>query len=186
MVFDARRESAHIQREFARYTNRIGEQVVWFQFDAVNSAYNDFYNESGRKWQRGVIVPTLWVDQGEAPEQYMPEGRRTRVTLRFSVSAQAIIEAGIGLQEAHGHRVYDQGLLDGGWMNDRLNDVVYYDGRYWEVNNFQIRARIRQDNIVGVTCTETYPEDEFTWDFPPASIPTVFNLNVQDADHGTN
>jgi hypothetical protein len=185
MVLDARRESAHIQREMARYSRQVGETVIWFQFDVVNSNYDSVYNESGRRWLRGIAVPTLWIDQGESPEQYMPEGRRTRVTLRFAVSAQAIIEAHIGLQEAHGHRVFDQGLLGDGWFDDRLNDIVYYDGRFWEVNNFQIRGRIRQDNVLGVTCTETYPEDEYTWDFPPASIFTSFNLTVQDADHGS-
>lgn len=172
MVFDARRESAHIQREFARFQSKVGEAVIWFQFDPVNSNYDPVYNEGGRVWKRGLSVGVMWIDQGEAPEQYLPEGRRTRVTLRFTVSAQAIIEARIGLQEAHGHRVFDQGLMGDGWFDDRLNDIVYYDGRFWEVNNFQIRGRLQQDNILGVTCTETYPEDEYTWDFPPAAIIT--------------
>ena len=48
-----------------------------------------------------------------------------------------------------------------------------YDGRYWEINNFQIRGRIREDTIVGVTATETYPEDEYTWDFPPITRPVT-------------
>jgi len=167
-VLDSRRESNHIQREFARYHAKIGEAVIWFQFDVDSSQYDRVYNEAGRKYKRGLSVATLWIDQGEAPEQYLPEGRRTVVTLRFAVAAQAIIEAHIGTQEAHGHRVWDRGLINDKWFDDRLNDIVYYDGRYWEVNNFQIRARAQQDNIVGVTCTETYPEDEYTFDFPPA------------------
>lgn len=167
-MLDSRRESNHIQREFARYHAKIGEAVIWFQFDVDSSQYDRVYNEAGRKYKRGLSVATLWIDQGEAPEQYLPEGRRTVVTLRFAVAAQAIIEAHIGTQEAHGHRVWDRGLINDKWFDDRLNDIVYYDGRYWEVNNFQIRARAQQDNIVGVTCTETYPEDEYTFDFPPA------------------
>ena len=115
----------------------------------------------------------MWFDQGEAPEQYTAEGRRTVVTLRFAVGARTLTEVGIGILEAHGHRMYDRGLIKDKWFDDRLNDIVYYDGRFWEVTNFQIRARIREDNILGVTCTETYPEDEYTFDFPPFFRPTA-------------
>jgi hypothetical protein len=168
VALDTRRESNHIQRELLRYQARIGEAVIWFEFDVDNSQFDRVYNEGGRFYRQGRAVATLWVDQGEAPEQYLPEGRRTVVTLRFAVAARTITEVGIGLQEAHGHRIYDRGLINEKWFDDRLNDVLYYDGRYWEVNNFQIRGRIREDNILGVTCTETYPEDEYTFDFPPA------------------
>jgi hypothetical protein len=169
---DSRRESAHIQREFARYTNKIGEQVIWFEFDVDSTQYDRVYNEGFRRYRKGRNVPTLWIDQGEAPEQYLPEGRRTIVTLRFAVGARAITEVGIGLQEAHGHRVWDRGLINDSWFDDRLNDLCYYDGRFWEINNFQIRGRTQGlDNILGVTCTETYPEDEYTFDFPPTVRP---------------
>jgi hypothetical protein len=170
-MIDTRREAAHIAREMERYHDQIGENVVWFKFDVTNSHYDRVYNEGGRTWHRGVNVPTLWIDQGEAPEQYLPEGRRPYVTLRFSVWARAISESGVGSQEAHGHRVSDPGLMKGFWYDDRNNDIIYYDGRYWEVNNFQIRGRIREDTVVGVTCTETYPEDEYTFDFPPNTRP---------------
>lgn len=170
-MLDTRREAAHIQREFSRYQSKIGEAVIWFQFNVDTSQYDTVYDEGGRVYHAGIPVPTLWIDQGEAPEQYLPEGRRTVVTLRFAIAAKTIIEVGIGLVEAHGHRVYDRGLINEKWMDDRLNDILYYDGRFWEVNNFQIRGRIRQDTIVGVTCTETYPEDEYTWDFPPLTQP---------------
>jgi hypothetical protein len=174
-MIDTRREAAHIAREMARYHNTLGEAVIWFKFDTVNSHYDRVYNEGGKAWLRGLSVATLWIDQGEAPEQYLPEGRRPYVTLRFAVSAQAIMESGVGQQEAHGHRVWDAGLIQDFWMDDRNNDVVYYDGRYWEVSNFQIRGRIREDTVVGVTCTETYPEDEYTFDFPPNTRPPLVN-----------
>jgi len=167
MALDSRREANHIGREMARYAADIGENVVWFEFDVDGSQYDRVYDEGGRVYRTGINVPTLWIDQGEAPEQYLPEGRRNVVTLRFAVWARAIIEVGIGIHEAHGHRVWDRGLINRKWFNDRTNDTLYYDGRYWEINNFQIRGRIREDVIVGVTCTETYPEDEFTFDFPP-------------------
>jgi len=172
-VIDSRREAKYIFREMARRVNEIGEAVIWFKFDTSNSQYDRVYNEGGRAWLRGLSVPVMWIDQGEAPEQMLPEGRRPYVTLRFAVSAWAIMESGVGRQEAHGHRVTDMGLLSDFWYDDRNNDIVYYDARYWEINNFQIRGRIREDTVVGVTCTETYPEDEYTFDFPPNSRPLV-------------
>jgi hypothetical protein len=170
-MIDTRREAQHIFREMQRRHTEAGETVVWFKFDTANSQYDSVYNEGGRAWLRGLTVPVMWIDQGEAPEQYLPEGRRPYVTLRFAVSARAIMESGVGQQEAHGHRVWDQGLINDAWMDDRTNDVVYYDGRYWEVTEFQIRGRIREDTVVGVSCSETYPEDEYTFDFPPNTRP---------------
>ena len=170
-MIDSRREAKYIFRQMARRVNEIGEAVIWFTYDLEGSRYDRVYNEGGRAWRSGLSVPVLWIDQGEAPEQVMPEGRRAYVTLRFAVSAWSIMEAGVGRQEAHGHRVTDPGLMMGWWYDDRNNDIVYYDARYWEVNNFQIRGRIREDTVVGVTCTETYPEDEYTFDFPPNSRP---------------
>ena len=167
-MIDTRREAAHIACEMQRRHTEAGETIIWFKFDTVNSQYDRVYNEGGRCWLRGLTVPVLWIDQNEGPEQVMPEGRRPVITLRFAVSAWAIMESGVGQQEAHGHRVWDLGLIKNFWMDDRNNDIVYYDGRYWEVTNFQIRGRYREDTILGVTCTETYPEDEYTFDFPPA------------------
>lgn len=154
-----------------RYHNQIGENVIWFRFDVINSQYDSVYDEGGRQYRIGINVPTLWIDQGEAPEQYLPEGRRPVVTLRFAVWARALTEVHVGVEEAHGHREWDAGLINGKWFDDRLNDILYYDGRYWEVNNFSIRGRLREDTIVGITCTETYPEDEFVFDWPPGNRP---------------
>lgn len=178
MPIDSRRETQHIQREMLRYHNQIGENVVWFRFDVNGSTYDTVYDEGGRMYWPGINVPTLWIDQGEAPEQYLPEGRRPVMTLRFAVWARAIAEVGVGVQEAHGHRSWDAGLIKSKWFDDRLNDIVYYDGRYWEISNFQIRGRIREDNIVGVTCTETYPEDEYVFDWPPGNRPVSGGYGV--------
>lgn len=166
-MIDTRREALHIQKEFQRYHQKVGESVVWFMFDTTNSSYNTVYDEGGRKYWPGILVPILWVDQIEPPEQVLPEGRRPVFALRFAVAARTMYETGIGVHESTGHRVWDPGLIKSTWFNDRVNDVLYYDGRYFEVSNFQIRGRIREDVIVGVSCTEVYPEDERTFDFPP-------------------
>lgn len=168
-MIDTRREAAHVEKEFGRYQAKIGESVVWFVFDAYNSQYSGTYDEGGRKYLPGVLVPILWVDQIEAPEQYVPEGRRPVQGLRFAVSAKAIYECALS-SESPGHQAWDPGLINGTWFDDRNNDVCYYNGRYYEVSNYQTRGRIREDVIIGVTCTETYPEDEFTFDSPPGGL----------------
>lgn len=171
-MIDTRREALHIEREFTRYQKKVGESVIWFMFDPTTSQYSGTYDEGGRDYQRGINVPVLWIDQIEAPEQYLPEGKRPVQGLRFGVSAKAIYEVGLSDREATGHRVWDTGLINGNWFNDRSNDICYYNGRYYEVSNYQIRGRIREDVIIGVTCTETYPEDEYTFDFPPGGLAT--------------
>jgi hypothetical protein len=163
-VIDTRREALHIEREYTRYHQKVGESVVWYRFDTVNSQYSSVYDEGGRSYLPGILVPILWVDQIESPEQYMPEGRRPVQTIRFAVSAKAMYEVGIGDREAHGHRVWDEGLVNNTWFDDRSNDICYYNGRYYEISNFQIRGRIREDVVIGLTGTEVYIEDERIFD----------------------
>ena len=75
------------------------------------------------------------------------------------------------------------------WLDDRSNDICYYNGRYYEISNYQIRGRIREDVIVGVTCTETYPEDEFTFDYgpmvPPSPITPTTSVPYGQTPYGT-
>jgi hypothetical protein len=163
-------ENIKIDREFSRYHQKMGESVVWFPFDTVSSHYYGTYDEGGRAYLPGILVPILWVDQIEAPEQYTSEGRRPVQGLRFAISAKAVYEVGLSDREAHGHRVWDAGLINNSWFDDRSNDICYYNGRYYEVSNYQIRGRLREDVIIGITCTETYPEDEYTFDFPPGNV----------------
>ena len=171
-MIDTRREALHIEREFTRYQGKVGENVIWFPFDTANSQYSGTYDEGGRAYLPGINVPIMWVDQIEAPEQYLPEGKRPVQGLRFAVSAKALYEVGLSDREAHGHRTWDVGLINDSWFNDRSNDICYYNGRYYEISNYQIRGRIREDVIVGITCTETYPEDEYNFDFPPGGLAT--------------
>lgn len=163
---DTRRETAHVFKEFGRYHNKIGEAVIWFKFD-LDSEYDDVYDETGRSFRPGVAVPVLWIDQIEDSENYSPEGRRPTQRVRFACSARSIGEAGIGSTEAHGGRLWDDKPEGKPWWDDRLNDIVYYDGRYYEISGFNIRGRARQDVIIGVTGIETQPGDELVFDLFP-------------------
>lgn len=178
MPVDVRREMAHIIKEYEGYYRVIGEEVIWFRFDTLNSRWNDVYDEGGRRYLPATRIPALWVDQIEDPEQYSGEGRRPRQRFRFAVSAEEMRQRGIGAEEAHGRRLNDvppgapvpaqAGRPLGVWLDDRLNDVVYYDNRYYSISNFQIRGRAQfADAIVGISALELIPDDESVFDFFP-------------------
>ena len=176
---DTRREAKAIFRHFSRYHTTIGEATIYFRFDADNSSYDRVYDEGYRRYNRGVRIPILWVDQMEATEDYAPEGRRPTQRLRYAVSAQNMYEAGVSVTEVHGNRLQDTSPSTT-WRRDRINDLCYYDGRYWEISGFQIRGRVKgEDVIIGVTAIETFRDDDMILDFPPgvpalpASTPTI-------------
>ena len=169
---------AHITKEYQSYYRVIGEEIIWFRFDTVNSRWNDVYDEGGKTYLPGVRLPALWVDQIEDPEQYAPDGRRPRQRLRFAVGAWEMNARGIGSTEAHGRKLdtvpppaadpIQVGRPYNNWLDDRVNDVVYYDKRFYSVSNFQIRGRAQFDDaIIGVSCLELIPDDESVFDLFP-------------------
>lgn len=169
MAVDSRRELSHIRKEFVRFHKKVGEALSWFLFDTETSLYDNVYDEGFRQYMPAVRVPILWVDQQEAMEDYGPEGRRPTQRLRFAVSAQSLFECGISVTEAHGNRISDHSPTTV-WRADRLNDLLYYDGRFYEVSGFQIRGRLQgEDVIIGISGIETFPSDELNLDSTPVS-----------------
>ena len=167
---DPRREVREIWKHFERYQTDIGEAIIYFKFDASASNYDDVYDEAYRRYESGLRIPILWVDQSEATEDYAAEGRRPTQRIRLAVSAKQLHEAGISVTEVHGNRTTD-GSPSLVWRYERVNDVFYYDNRYYEVSAFQIRGRAKgEDVIVGVTGIETYPSDDQLFDFEPGSL----------------
>lgn len=165
-MIDTRREAQHVFKELSRYQNKVGEAVIWFKFD-LESSYDDVYDEGGKNYLPGIAVPVLWIDQIEDVETYSAEGRRPTQRIRFACSARTINETGIDATEAHGGRLWDTKPESKPWWDDRLNDIIYYDGRYYEISNFQIKDRMRQDIIIGVSGIETQPSDERVFDLFP-------------------
>jgi hypothetical protein len=165
-VIDLRRESVRVFTEFQRFHKTVGEGIVWFLFDVAGSVYDEVYDEGGKQYHPGIAVPILWVNQQEQDELYSAEGRRPTQRISLSVSARSIDAVRIGSQEAHGGRAFDI-KPDDPWWDDRLNDVFYYDGRYYEVSGFHMRSRAQErDLIVSVGGIETQPEDERVFDLP--------------------
>ncbi len=169
---EARREIREIWKHFDRYHQTIGEGMIYFRFDADTSNYDRVYDEGFRRYHVGQRLPILWVDQMEAVEDYSPEGRRPTQRVRLAVSSQSMHEGGISITEVHGNRLQDSSPSEI-WRRDRMHDLFYYDGRYYEVSGFQIRGRVQgEDVIIGVTGIETFPADDMVLDFPPGELVT--------------
>ena len=170
---DTRREVRQIWKHFNRYHQTIGEALIYYRFDADNSAYDRVYDEGYRKYHTGVHIPILWVDQSEATEDYSPEGRRPTQRLRCAVSARNMYEAGFSVTEVHGNRTQDTSPSEV-WRRDRMNDICWYDGRFYEISGYQIKGRAQgEDVVIGITAIETFPDDDMIFDFPPGTSPEV-------------
>lgn len=170
---DTRLEVREIWKHFGRYHTDMGEAILYYVFDAENSVYDRVYDEGYRRYHTAVRIPLLWVDQQEATEEYSPEGRRPTQRLRLSVSAQSMYEAGISVTEVHGNRLQDTSPSTD-WRQDRVHDILYYDGRYYEVSAFQIRGRVRgEDVVIGITAIETFPDDDMVFDYTPGTVPVL-------------
>src|SRR5687768_15973321 len=102
---DPRREVRQIHKHFDRYQQSIGEGLIYYRFNTVDSEYDSVYDEGFRQYLPGVRVPILWVDQMEAMEQYAAEGRRPTQRIRLAVSSLSLHECGISVTEAHGNQV---------------------------------------------------------------------------------
>lgn len=170
MTIDMRREAAHIFKQMDRMQSVVGEAIVWFLFD-LTSSYDRVYDEGNLNYHKGVLVPVLWIDQVEDVVNAAPEGRRPTVRLRTAMSARAIYETIGKNTEAHGGRTWDVKPANKNWWDDRGNDVLWYDGRFWQVSNFQIRGRAKElDVVIGVSAIEVQG-DEQLWDLFPANVP---------------
>lgn len=167
---DVRRETHAIFRHFDRYHRDVGEGILYYRFDADASSYDEVYDEGFRRYHLGIRIPLLWVDQQEAVEDYTPEGRRPTQRVRCAVSARNMHEAGISVTEAHGNMLSSESPSDI-WRRDRNNDLFYYNDRYWEVAGFQIRGRVKsEDVVIGIAGIETFLADDMLLDNTPGGV----------------
>lgn len=189
MSVDMRREHAYQQRMMRDLQGHIGETVLWFRFDVSGSQYHDVYDEGNKQYLPPLLIPFMWLDQVEDPKQYTDVGRRPTMRLRGAVATEQALEAGLPISEVHGERSWDirpepptgqDGRPASPWMDDRLNDVLYYDGRFWDVSNFQIRGRTQTgDNIIGVSAIET-KHDELVRDIFPFDQPSDLTVPPEE------
>lgn len=168
---DLRLEVREVWKHFGRYHNQMGETILYYRFDADNSVYDRVYDEGFRRYHKAVRIPLLWVDEQEATEDYTPDGRRPTHRLRLSVSARDMHDVGISVTEVQGNRLQDTSPSEI-WREDRIHDILYYNGRYFEVSAFQLRGRMKGEYVVvGITAIETFPDDDMAFDYEPGTLP---------------
>jgi hypothetical protein len=155
---DDRRELAYIFRQYDRFTASMGEEVEWFELDVAATTTNSVYDEPGnRVYKPPVRVTMIQIDESEPIEEQGHEGRHSTGTLRAGVTAKALREAGVSV--THGN------------APKHLNDVLYWNGRYFAVSSFQIRGRVRGDVMIGITAVETMEAEEYVFDVTPPTNP---------------
>lgn len=155
---DDRRELAHVFRQYDRFTQGMGEEVEWFELDVAASTMHAVYDEPGNRiYKTPVRVTMIQIDETEPVEMSGHEGRHSTGSIRASVTAQALREAGI--TATHGS------------APQHMNDVLYWNGRYFGVSSFQIRGRIRGDVVIGISAVEVMEFEEYVFDASPPTNP---------------
>lgn len=167
---DVRREIAHIRKHYRRYQQVVGETIVWFEFDSLASAasagstYDDVYDEGnrgtgGKKYKKGIVVPTLMITESEDTKRAIPEGRQPVQIVNLVASIEDFRAAGI--TDPYEYRRH-------------LNDLFLYDGRYMSVMSYRVRGRPgREDLMVVIEGLEIYINQEMPFDPGPESMGVI-------------
>jgi len=168
---EVRRELAAIRKHYREYQQKTSEYIVWFEFNPLGtnintqSVYDDVYDEGvvgtgGRKYKTGVTIPVLMVTESEDTKRAIPEGRQPVQVTNVVGSIQDFRDAGIEAPYEY---------------QQHLNDMFFYDGRYYSVASYKVRGRAQDDVLVVVEGIEIYLNQELLFDPGPGSM-TVQNL----------
>ena len=153
---DLRNEIEHIFKNGYRwYQRNLGDAVVWHEYDSANTEYHPVYDEGGRRYTAGVVLEALWVIVTEARSQRSMEGRKPVERISLAVSARTLDISGISDPEDYARH---------------LNDVIRYQGRLWEIKEYNIKGSIPDAVIIGVVGTQIYEDEEMVFDDLPQGM----------------
>jgi hypothetical protein len=162
---DPRRELDLINKHFRKHHSTVGETVIWYEFNPLGSAsvtsqYDDVYDEGtpglgGKRYLPGVVLPTLLISETEDQRRAIPEGRQPVQNIDLTIAIQDMRDAGISTPYEY---------------RNHLNDLMFYDGRYYSVFDYRVRGRLQDDIFVMVQGLELYINQEFLNDPDPGII----------------
>ena len=163
-----RREADHIWNSYRRYHRETGEMVVWYELQpfgdtaATDSLYDDVYDEGlsatgGLRYQTGIVLPVLQIQETEDTKRAQADGRYVVQTANGVISVKDMRDAGIS--DVTEYRTH-------------LNDMFFYDGRFYSVTAYRSRGRVKDELIIGFEGIERYMDQEFVNDPGPARITT--------------
>ncbi|MBU82134.1 MAG: hypothetical protein CL724_11765 [Chloroflexi bacterium] len=163
---DVRREIEHVWDNYRRYHHSTGETIIWYELQpfgstaGTDSLYDDVYDEGlqstgGLRYQTGVIIPVVQIQETEDTKRAMADGRHP-------------------LQNANGvasvKDMRDAGISDVSEYRKHLNDMFFYDGRYYSISSYRVRGRGRDDVIITFEGIEKYLDQEFAFDPGPTAV----------------
>lgn len=154
-----RREAALLQRRgYTQYQDTWGEGVLWYEFDAEASRFDNVFDSGGNVWKTGIGMPVMWVIENEDDEDNPPEGGRYTPTLRFTVNVAVARKNGMS------------DVLD---AERHLNDLVIYHRQIWKVSSYNIRGRLAgRSLLISVEAQRVNPDE----DFPNDTLPGDFAI----------
>lgn len=168
---DPRVESSLINKHVRQHNRDVGEAIIWFEFmplassPSAGSVFDDVYDEGnhgagGRDYAGGVLVPTIYVEEVEDRFTAQEEGRQPTQNIRVTVLYQDLERAGVTNPSEY---------------KKHLNDMFYYDNRYYKVHDYHVRGRLPGEIVVGIQGYEVYLDQEFVND-PGPGVPLIQDL----------
>ena len=163
---NVRREADHIWDSFRRYHRETGETLIWYELQpfgdtaATDSLYDDVYDEGlsatgGLRYQAGIVLPVVQIQETEDTKRASADGRHP-VQVVFGVASVKDMR--------------DAGISDVTEYRTHLNDMFFYDGRFYSVTGYRSRGRVKDDLIIGFEGIERYMDQEFAFDPGPTRI----------------
>ena len=163
---NVRREAGHIWDTYRRYHRETGEMVVWYELQpfgdtaATDSLYDDVYDEGlsatgGLRYQAGIVLPVVQIQETEDTKRAQADGRY-------------VVQTAIGVASVKDMR--DAGISDVTEYRTHLNDMFFYDGRFYSVTAYRSRGRVKDELIIGFEGIERYMDQEFAFDPGPTKI----------------
>ncbi len=163
---DPRIELSLINKHIRQHNRDVGEAVMWFEFLPLGidpddgSTFDDVYDEGnpgdgGRRYARGVLVPTIYVEEVEDLFTAQDDARQPTQNIRVTILYLDMERAGVTNPDE---------------FNKHLNDMFFYDNRYYKVNDYHVRGRLPTEVVIGIQGYEVFVDQEFPFDPGPGAL----------------
>jgi hypothetical protein len=168
---DPRIERSQINKHVRRVSRSLGHSLLWYEFLGFGegSEYDQIYDTGpagpeGRSYKAGISVPVLHFDESEDESRAMPDGRQPVMNISIKMLMDDMIKVGITKP----------------WEYEkRLNDIFYFDGRYFSIYRYRARGSLKNEVIVAVQGIEIFPDQDYVFDNSPQE--SVQNLPWPDS-----
>jgi hypothetical protein len=164
---DPRKELSLINKHVRQHNREAGETVMWFErypfvtaASVGGTAYDDVYDEApygpgGRVYDAGIVIPTILIQEVEDAMNLREDGRQPTQNIQVTFLYADALRAGMFQP-----REYET----------HLNDVFFYDDKYYKVWDYKVRGRLPSEVIIIVRGYEVYVDQEFVNDPGPPVI----------------